>query len=538
MSTPATLTWFMQSAAAARSTGAWEEALAQYETSLTLVAKEGDAGLAAEILRGIGNVHWARGDLENASEVFAASLHIAEAGGLTNQTASALNCLAVVEQFCGSIDEAEALYGRAIQLAEEMGDERRAVMIEQNLGTLASVRGDLELALRRYEKALERYERLEDHDGAARVLSNMGMAWVDLEAWLPAARCFDDAARRAGDGGAPDTLASIDINRAEYHLRRGEHDQARAACDRAFELYSARESKAGIAEACKFYGAIYRETGKLHLAATHLALALELARLCRDRLLEAEVEREKALVQLDSGQDRESLASLNRAHRLFAALGATRELLDTDRRLDQLETTYLEAARRWAEAVDAKDHFARGHSGRVSDHACLLGEAVGLEGRNLAGLCMAALLHDIGKVDVPDEVLNRPHALSRDDWRLIRSHPERGDRIIAEMDFPWDIRPIVRGHHERWDGTGYPDGLVGEQIPLGARIVAIAEVYDTLTTERSYSPALPVDAALAVMQGDSGARYDPRLFAAFRDLVGREEAGRPRETRFARSSAV
>ena len=101
MRSHATLTWFMQSAAAARNSGAWEEALAQYETSLSLVPKEGDARLAADILRGIGNVHYARGDLENASDIFGASLHIAESSGLSEQTASALNCLGVVEQFCG-----------------------------------------------------------------------------------------------------------------------------------------------------------------------------------------------------------------------------------------------------------------------------------------------------------------------------------------------------------------------------------------------------------------------------------------------------
>jgi putative nucleotidyltransferase with HDIG domain len=519
-----TLTWFFDAANAARSAGAWEKALVQYETSLSRVAREGDARVAAEILRAIGNVHYARGDLEQARDVFNVSLCIAEANGLTEQIAPALNCLAVVEQFCGEIGEAEGLYRRARELADRLGDERRAAMIEQNLGTLANVRGEPRAALQRYRAAFERFERLGDPLAATRVLNNMGMAYVDLEAWQSAEDCFGEASARADLLADRDTLGTIEINRTELRLRRGQFEEAKHSCDRAFDIFSRLESKTGIAETSKFYGAIARATGKLETAKTHLSLATGLSRLCGDRLLEAEVERELALVYLEEGNDRQAVRCLNRAHALFADLRATHEVVDIERRLDRLEETYLEAARRWAETVDAKDPFMDGHSERVADYACRLARAAGISGRELTWLRMGALLHDVGMIDVPDEILARPGRLSASERTMIRSHAEYGDRLVRELEFPWEIAPMVRAHHEHWDGGGYPDGLRGEQIPLIARIVAVAEVYDALTTARSYRPARDPSDALEVMEKEEGRKFDPRLASLFREVVAREGA--------------
>ena len=517
-----TLTRFFDAANAARSDGAWEKALVQYETSLARVPKEGDARAAAEILRAIGNVHYARGDLEQARDVFTVSLAIAEASALPEQTVPALNCLAVVEQFCGEIGEAEKLYTRARELADGLGDERRAAMIEQNLGTLANVRGDARAALHRYHAAFERFERLGDPLAATRVLNNLGMAYVDLESWESAEECFREASARADLLADRDTLGTIEVNRTELRLRRGQYEEAKRSCDRAFDIFSRLESKTGIAETSKFYGAIARATGKLETAKTHLSLATGLARLCGDRLLEGEVERELALVHLEEGKDREVVRCLNRAHRHFSELRATHEVVDIERRLDRLEETYLEAARRWAEAVDAKDPFTAGHSERVAGYACRLARAAGITGRELTWLRMGALLHDVGMLDVPAEMLTRPGRLTEPERTMIRSHAEYGDRLLRELDFPWDIRPMVRSHHERWDGDGYPDGLRGEQIPLIARIVALAEVYDALTSARAYRPARTPAEALVVMEAEAGRASDPRLFSLFRRVIAEE----------------
>lgn len=516
MSSQSTLVWFLESATEARGAGEWEEALLRYETSLSRVSKEGDARVASEILRGIGNVHYARGDFENAREVFQVSLSIAEVCELKEETVSALNCLAVVDQYAGAIDEAEGLYIRARDIAEELGDARREAMIEQNLGTLANIRGDVELALERYQRAFDRFTEQGDLLATARSLCNMGMAYVDLGAWAPAERCFADAYRIANRIGDREMLGTVEINRSELYLRCDRLDEGLEACDRAFELFTNLESKAGLAEASKFYGAILRRLRKHDLAATHLELAAQLSRLCRDRLLEAEVERERAMLHSEAGRNREALRSLNIASDIFREFRASRELPDIDRQLNLLESAYLQSARHWAARLEAEDPFATGRAERVSEYACLLAEEMGIRGRELTRLRLAGLLHDVGKTELLDEMPLNSDDLTADEWALVNSSVDRSERIVSDLNLPWDMIPIVRGRHEKWDGSGYPDGLHGREIPLHARIIAVAEAYDALTTDSNDHVAVSSEEALRRLDHLAGVSLDPHLVELLR----------------------
>jgi putative nucleotidyltransferase with HDIG domain len=149
----------------------------------------------------------------------------------------------------------------------------------------------------------------------------------------------------------------------------------------------------------------------------------------------------------------------------------------------------------------------------------MLAEAVGITGRDLTWLRMGAFLHDVGKTGVPTEVLNKPGKLTDEEFELMKRHTVLGDAIISETPFPWDIRPIVRNHHERWNGTGYPDRLAGENIPYHARILCVADVYDALTTARSYRGAMSHEQAMEIMRKESGTTFDPELFALFDSLM-------------------
>jgi HD-GYP domain-containing protein (c-di-GMP phosphodiesterase class II) len=149
----------------------------------------------------------------------------------------------------------------------------------------------------------------------------------------------------------------------------------------------------------------------------------------------------------------------------------------------------------------------------------MLAAAVGFKGRDLTWMRMGAFLHDVGKTGVPTEVLNKPGKLTDEEFEQMKRHTTIGDAIISETPFPWDIRPIVRNHHERWDGRGYPDKLKGEEIPLTARILCVADVYDALTSTRSYRPALSREEALAIMDKEAGVVVDPTLYALFRELI-------------------
>jgi putative nucleotidyltransferase with HDIG domain len=483
----------------------------------------GDQVKLAELLRWIGRVHRLRGDLETAEHAYQESLAVAEACGNAEQIASGLNVLAVVQQAYGRVDDAEVLYMRAREIANANGYERLAAMIEQNYATLANIRGETDVALASYAAALERYQRIGDDWACACARNNMGMAHTDRGEWEQAAEQFSLALASAARTGDPEIRGTVALNTAELYLKSGDLERAREHCASAFAVFSRLQSKTSLAETYKMFAAIYRASGKPQLAETHLSVIVELARQCEDRLLEAEIEHERALLHVAEGRNREALISLNAAHEIFRAFKASLEVLDIDKRLDRIEETFLEVVRAWGESIESKDRYTAGHCGRVADYACMLAEAVGFKGRDLNWIRMGGFLHDVGKTGVPSEVLNKPGRLTDEEFEQMKRHTVLGDAIISETPFPWDIRPIVRNHHERWDGTGYPDRLKGEDIPLTARILCVADVYDALTTARSYRAAMSSEEALQIMANEAGKVVDPKLFAIFRELIGQRQ---------------
>jgi len=184
-----------------------------------------------------------------------------------------------------------------------------------------------------------------------------------------------------------------------------------------------------------------------------------------------------------------------------------------------LQRAILQSLQGLANALEAKDAYTRGHSERVARMARSLAEARGLPSTSAQMVAQAGLLHDLGKIGIPEAILKKPGPLTEAEWDLMRQHPVVGARIVAPLDFFADGVFIVRHHHERMDGSGYPDRLVGEAIPLGARIVAVADVYDALTSDRPYRPRLPSGRAIAELQAQAGRTLDGELVAAFCALV-------------------
>lgn len=505
----------------AERSGAWSDALAQYEAALSRVSEEGDFPRAAGLLRAIGRLHFERGDYERATDAFQLSLTRAEAAGDVGQTAAALNCRGVVAQFRGNMEDAETLYARAALLADRVGDQRLGALTQQNLGTLATIRGDFDVALEHGQTALSMFRSLSDDLAAARVLNNIGMLQVDTQQLGHAELSFRSAftlAERMGDAGL---RVKIQANRAELALARQDFEAAHTFCDEAFQAYTRLGSESGLSEVYRLYGILYRETGNAQLAATHFQLAAKLGQACGDILLEAEAERERATLEMGEGRHREALTALNQAHRLFDTLRARREVTDIERKLERVERMYLRVVEMLeSEITFSFDAEAVEQYQRVSRYAAQLASRVGFTGRDLTWLRIGAFLYDIGKRSVPEKVLNKRGPLDAAEWEVVKQHALNGEQVINELDPPWDMRPMVRHHHEHWDGTGYPDALNGEAIPLPARILCIADAFTAMTSRRSYRARMTDEAALEVMAGEAGSIFDPGLFEIFRDIVG------------------
>lgn len=159
------------------------------------------------------------------------------------------------------------------------------------------------------------------------------------------------------------------------------------------------------------------------------------------------------------------------------------------------------------------------HSLRVMQYAVGLGRTLQLDNHALDEIGVASLLHDVGKTSVPVQILDKPAALSPGEWTLVRAHPQLGAEIAERLGYSTAISEMILGHHEHWNGSGYPFGAVGTDIPLGARIISVADVFDALTTPRSYRGPMPAENALDLMSIESGTILDTTLFKAFRELV-------------------
>ena len=192
--------------------------------------------------------------------------------------------------------------------------------------------------------------------------------------------------------------------------------------------------------------------------------------------------------------------------------------LRTKRLTDQLERTESVIVA-LALAVEAKDMYTEGHLWRLAHYGEQLAVAAGLSAEASRAVWQGGLLHDIGKIGVADGILQKPAPLTPEEYAQVKQHPEYGARIIAPLCFARDVAPIVRGRHEHWDGSGYPYGLRGEEIPVGARIVAIVDAYDAMTTDRPYRRALTPERAVQRLRTRSGVQWDPELTALFISLV-------------------
>lgn len=192
------------------------------------------------------------------------------------------------------------------------------------------------------------------------------------------------------------------------------------------------------------------------------------------------------------------------------------------RLFSELEESYLASIKVLANVLDAKDPYTHGHSERVMEYSVAIAYKLGLNEKDVKNIEFGALLHDIGKVGVDLSILNKPGRLTEEEFDIIKSHPEQGYEIISPVKFLADKFAAIKYHHEKWDGSGYPEGLTGEQIPLDARIVAVADTFDAMTSTRSYRKALDKDVAVEEIKRCSGTQFDPRIVEAFLKVVNKE----------------
>ena len=220
---------------------------------------------------------------------------------------------------------------------------------------------------------------------------------------------------------------------------------------------------------------------------------------------------DQLLLLIESGI--KSISQMNEIKRINNELSETYE---------KLEKAYLESIEVLRYTVEAKDPYTRGHSDRVSEYSVLIGEKLGLPEADIRTLRIGGLFHDIGKIGIPDSILLKESKLSDDEYSQIKNHPTIGAHILQNATIFKDILPIVKHHHERYDGNGYPGRLKGEDIPYLARIATVADSFDAMTSRRSYRNILPLDVVKSEFERCSGTQFDPEIAKVFLDILNND----------------
>ena len=478
------------------------------------------ASEAAQLLRLVARTYLHDANYVATVDCATAALAVADQARDEAARGHAINILAIVEWKQGNMDEAERLYLLARESAHRSGEERLAAMTSSNLGIIANVRGEEREARQYYESSLAHARSAGRADQAIAALCNLGQLDTQSGHLDLANRHLREAHELATVIGDRSSLITIELHIAKLRIRQGDLAGARSACDRTRGILEQIGDAREAGEAEYVYGIVARAGGDAVAAEQHFLRAEQIGIDRQDMILQGEIARELSELYRTQGRNRQTLQRLNHAHRLFAQLRARRELADVDRRTAKLENEFLDVVRKWGESIESKDIYTQGHCVRVADLACALWTKVQAgDDTSLFWFRIGALLHDVGKLMIPAEVLNKPGKLSDEEWEMMRGHPSAGVELLADIEFPWDVRPIVESHHERWDGRGYPHGLAGEEIPLTARVLCVADVYDALTSVRSYKRAFTHDEAMEIMRQDVGKQFDPALYEAFVEVM-------------------
>ncbi len=507
----------LQQARAHERAGAMAEALRGYTAAIESAERNAERGLLAEALRRLGVVHHHRNEGDEARRLCQRSYDTAIAMGNPVLAAEALNALAGFDFEAGSITAAREKFYRALELGGASAELRGRT--EQNLGILANIQGSLSEALAHYQRSLGAFESIADDRGCAIAYHNLGMVSADRELWDDADRYFRRSLQMAESIGDVHLQGLGLLNHAEVHLARQRYEQARQNAENALAIFDKLGARLDKADAYKVIGRVYRETGRHALAEARLKSAVDLAVSTGSILSEAEASRELAILYQNMGRNQEALRLLNSAHRLFGRLDARVDLVDVSTKVARLEETYFAVVRNWGQSIESSDTYTYGHCERVADYALAVAGELGLDEEQQTTIRIGAYLHDLGKVRVPHEILNKPGALTAEEFRVIQMHPVWGLELLATVEFPWDIKPIIRWHHERFDGCGYPDRLKGDEIPVNAQIICIVDVYDALTTTRSYRPALSHAEAMKQITA-SRTWWRPDVYEAFVRVAG------------------
>lgn len=504
----------------------YDEAIAEFKKILALDTgqNQNNSEVRSEVFTQIGQILAKQGDHERALGYLQRAIGGYRRGNDKTGLSKALRNLGVVYVELGDFDEAEICFTEAIAIATTLSEDLLYADLINNLGAIMNMKGNWTRALELYKESLRIYQDKNEIRKEAYAKNNIGITLNEREKSDEAFSYFVQAFEIASAINDPSLKLIVDINLADLYLKRGSIANAREHLFEAQKfLAKSKLVNAHLVETKILVGKIFCTENKYSNAKKALSEALKLSREIGSKFHEAEALLERGKLQSSSHNHFEALNDLESSYKIYNSIKADGRKEITEKVIGSIEHLYLEIFNSIGKQVDRKDSYTKGHSDRVASLALLLAKEMKLNTHMLKTIVAAGLLHDIGKIKIADHILNKPGKLTDAEFAEIKKHPEYGVEQICTMNFPWDIKPLILHHHERYDGSGYPHRIKGEDIPLGARILCVADVFEALTSNRTYRGAYSTAEALKIMKSESGSTFDPVVFSKFAQIAKRGE---------------
>ncbi|MFC4456646.1 HD domain-containing phosphohydrolase [Deinococcus sonorensis] len=500
--------------------GQLDDAIASLERASTLRRDINDQAGYAGSLNNLGLLHQRAGNAGRAIEYFLECVAFIRASGLSldRQLGACLINVGALYRSMQLFDQAERYLREGLETVQRTGDPRMELAGQVALADVARDRGDLKGGIAGYLKALALAERLGAREEEAEVLDSLGRIYATLGEDALAAQM----SRKALDIASTLQLALVQVwatlSLGHLALKSGDAPAARARYEDA-EHHAALaglksevlQAKEGQARASAALGEYQRSAGLFEavLLAERAGHAEREATQVREHQARFDVER----ANMEADTQRLLREASERAREDAEAA--------VQHRTKELEFAQVEVVTRLAAAAEYRDDQTGQHTFRVGHVTAHLAERLGVPAEDVDILRLAARLHDVGKIGIPDAILLKPGRFTPEEFEMMKQHTLIGGHILAggHSQLLQVAEEIALTHHERWDGRGYPNGLGGEDIPLSGRLVSVADVYDALTSERPYKEAWTPEAALAEIESQAGRQFDPRVVEAFGDMV-------------------
>ncbi|MCK5124691.1 MAG: tetratricopeptide repeat protein [candidate division Zixibacteria bacterium] len=505
--------------------GKYNLAIDEYQKILGFCLDSDQLPIKAETFTQIGQLLAKQGDYDRALGYVQRAIGANRRLNNDKGTCKALRNLGVIYLELGEFEEAEVNYTQAISIARKIGDKILYADLVNNLGAIMNMKGNWQDALLYYMESLTIYEDNTQVRKSAYTKNNMGISYIELGENDKAFEYFKEAYDTATSIKDGSLTLIVDINLADLYLKKGDLTNAKNHCHKADEyLAEANLVNGHLVEIKRIAGKIAFHEGNYEIAMQFFDESLNISREVGTRFLEAEVLLDRGNLLSAMQQHFDALSDLEASYHIYAQIKAEGKREQAEKVIYSVEELYLEIFDSMAKDVDRKDKYTKGHSDRVASFSLLLARELELPINSLKTIVAAALLHDIGKINIKDDVLKKAGKLSRNEFHHIMKHPEFGVELLHAKEFPWDVKPLILHHHEKLDGTGYPHGLKGENIPFGAKVICIADVFDALTSDRIYRKAFDTERALDIMRDECGITFDPVLFRVFEDMIQKGKA--------------